>query len=200
MRKKRVVKKMLLGLYQPHVDYLERAADKGLEPSEIIRSLILAWGKEEFPEQPLYAQALAVRAKKIQKELKETEAFESVSNEDYAEKVLGGQVRGNRVYFRMGGGREWNTALETIKEKTAANDELIALHRSLLDRSFTYNGRVLDESEWRDIWDGWSDKRPAWFELRDNGQWPLRADGSVPEPGERNLSESYGISPDELEV
>jgi len=106
MRKKLIVKKLLVGLYKPHLEYLQKAEDEGLEVSEIIRDLILKWGRETYPPTPVYAQALKQKVEIIKQSKEKETAIAEMSPEQYATEVLFGQVRGNKVAFRIGGGRE----------------------------------------------------------------------------------------------
>jgi len=170
MRKKLIVKKLLVGLYKPHLEYLQKAEDEGLEVSEIIRDLILKWGRETYPPTPVYAQALKQKVEIIKQSKEKETAIAEMSPEQYATEVLFGQVRGNKVAFRIGGGREIYYDLATIKNYSAENDSELAIHKSLVDRTFKYFGtQEPTESQWKDIWDGWADGQPGWEQRRELG-------------------------------
>ena len=181
-------------LNKPEEEIISKAENKGYNISEIIRMLIRNWGKEEFPETPAYAKALAVRAKKMEKQIKDEENFDSMSNEEYGEKVLGGQVRGNKVAFRVGGGREIYYPLSTIKEKTI-KDGVIPIHQTLLDGTFMYGTREPDEYEWTEIWDGWSDRQPNWHQRRAEGLPDITQKTQKTEDGDVSVESNPEVVP-----
>lgn len=164
MRKKRVVRIIHIGIHQPHADIIQKIEDDGLEVTEIIRQIILDYGKTNYPEEPLYAQAQKMSALARLKKLGEKNDIELMSNEEYVEDVLHGQVRDGMAVFRIGSGREIKLKLEGIKSKTIENSPLIRTHNEIINKTFTYNGRELTESQWNDVLDGWEDRRPSWIE------------------------------------
>jgi len=171
MRKKRIVKKIPIGFHQVQMDYLEKADADGYEISSLIRQLVTDWGEEKYPKMKPYNKLAEIKAKKLEKEIEADQDFEAMSNEDYAEKILRGQVRdGGRVAFRMVNGREWYTPLKTIKEKTLENDDAIRLHQTLLDGTAEwFGGKPLTEADYRESLDGWVDRQPAWDQRRELG-------------------------------
>lgn len=173
-RKPLGIRKITIVLHRPEDNIISQAESDGYNISEIVREIIRKWGAEVYPPTPAYAEALKVKAELAKKKAIENDQFSTMPPEAYAEGILRGQVReGNRVYFRVGGGREVNFPLLTIKERNRDNTPEIDIHMKLLDRSFRYGDRELSEVEWSDIWDGWSERRPNWQTLQMMGLWPV---------------------------
>jgi hypothetical protein len=157
-------------LNKPEELIIEQAEEKGYNISEIIREQIRRWGAENFPPMKPYNKLAEIKAKVLEKKIEDQEDFENLSEQDYAEKVLRGQVRdGGKVAFRMVNGREWYMPLKGIKEKTA-DDEAIVLHNKLLDRTAEwFGGKPLTEADYRESLDGWAERQPAWDQRRELG-------------------------------
>lgn len=166
MRKKFSQRRITVVLNPPEEKIITQAEENGFNISEILREMIRKWGKEEFPPIPVYAQALKKKVELDEKKVSKQAEIDEMTNEEYATKVLGGQLRDNgKVAFRIGGGREIYFNLDTIKEYSEENNQEIKVHNMLLNRTFTYFGTPLSDSQWKDIWDGWEDGQPG-FEQR----------------------------------
>ncbi len=154
----------------PEEKIVEQAEEAGYNLSEIMRELLRGWGKETFPPTPVYAQAMKEKVELKKREAAKTDEIENMSDEQYATEVLMGQVRpGGKVAFRIGGGREIYFDLATIKKYSAENNAEIDIHRQLVERTFTYFGKPLSDSQWEDIWDGWADHQPGWQQRQQEG-------------------------------
>lgn len=198
MRKKKVVKKIPIGLHQLQVDYLERADNDGHEIASLIRQLITTWGEEKYPPVKAYNKLAEVKAKQLEKKIAAEEDFDNMNEEEYAEQVLRGQVRdGNKVAFRMINGREWYIPLKGIKEKTLEDDS-IAMHQKLFDGTAEwFGGKPLSENEYRNSLDGWADRQPPWNQRREMGLVdPVVTPGErvdyVPDPETEPMGELEG--------
>lgn len=186
-------------LNKPEELIIEQAEKDGYNISEIIREQIRRWGKETYPPLKPYNELAKVKAEQIKKKIEAQEDFDSMTNEDYAEKILRGQVRdGGRVAFRMVNGREWYLPLKTIKEKTVDNDDGIRLHQTLLDGTAEWiGGKPLTEAEYRESLDGWADRQPAWDQRRELGIKDNRVEASTaavaaPDPENEPMGELEG--------
>lgn len=192
MRKKRIVSTRVIGFHQVQHDYLKKADEDGYEISSLIRQLVTEWGDEKYPKMKPYNELAKVKAEKLKKQIEAEQDFENMSEEDYAENVLRGQVRdGGRVAFRMVNGREWYVPLKGIKEKTV-EDEAIVLHNKLLDRTAEwFGGKPLTEAEYRESLDGWADRQPPWDQRREMGLPDNRVE-RVPDPETEPMGELEG--------
>lgn len=153
---KKVVRILHLGIYQPEADIIEIMEKKGYMVSEVMRSLIRRWGDEKYPREKAYARAQLIRAEISQKKVEEKKEFDAMSPEEYTVRVLRGKVKGNKAVFRIASGQEIGFNLATIKQYTTENNEVVAIHNQLLDKTFTYVGdKEPDEEQYAVIWKGW---------------------------------------------
>lgn len=161
MRKKRVTRVIHIGLHKPQEDVIKKIEQDGYEVTQVVRQMIDEWGRENYPDTPAYVEVERIKAELRKKQLNEANRSGNMTNEEYAEEVLNGQIRGNQVFFRIASGREIAKPLSGIKEVTRENDGVVDIHNQLLDRTYTFNGRPPTEQEWDDIWDGWDEQRPS---------------------------------------
>ncbi len=148
-----------IGLYEPHDRIIKRAEDEGYSISEQIRHMIIEWGDKNLKETPAYAEAAKLSAELRRERLQDEINFKKMSNEEYGEKILRGKVRdGSKVGFRIANGQELTIPLSEIKKHTIENNGFVAVHNSILDRTFTYpGGKVPTDQEFERMLEGWDD-------------------------------------------
>lgn len=150
------LRRISVNLRAPEAEIVAKMEEDGHEVSEIVRELLRKWGKENYPQVPAYAEAMKISAEIKKKKIEEQDAFARMPNEEYAEKILRGKVRGNQVEFRIASGNKYMLPLASIKETTLDNNNVVQIHNQLLARNFVYpNGQEPTKAAYARIWDGW---------------------------------------------
>jgi hypothetical protein len=143
----KTIKTIHIGLHLPHVNVVKKIEDSGFLLSEVIRNLIIQYGLEHFPEEKAYAKAALLKAEVAVGKVAEDRIFDSMSNEDYAEKELHGTIKGNFVYFMHGTGGTAKIPLIDIKKHTAENHLSVRMHNEILNRVFVMaNDKPIDDN------------------------------------------------------
>lgn len=134
---------------------INRMKEQGLPVPECIRQAIRQFGKEEVPEEKLYARVAHERLQMKKQTIEEKEKIKHMTETEYAEQILRGIVEGPRVKFMMGMlGVEW-VPLAGIKNHDANTIFWLQNHFDMLDRKLTYpDGRQPDYDwfikEWKE--------------------------------------------------
>ena len=146
----------LRGPEEPIVQFME---EKGYKISEVIRELLRQWGKENIREPKPYEEALKLSAEIRKKKLEKTLEFNNLSEEDYATKVLHGKILdGVKVGFKIANGQTMTLPLAGIKEHTPENNELVAIHNKLYNRTFIFpNGQVPKPEFFDSLFEDWEE-------------------------------------------
>lgn len=159
---KKITRFIRIGLFKPQADIIEKiGVDQGVQVSEVIRNMITEYGAKYFPPAPLYAQVWQTREQRRQKIEDEKHKYDSMSNEEYATKILKGKIREDtqEVEFRSTQGQPLTWWLKDIKklnpEDPHPDNDIVRTHIELVNRTFTLNGKPFDEREYGIIFKDW---------------------------------------------
>jgi hypothetical protein len=148
---KKIQRIIHIGLRQPEIEIVDKMEEKGYELSEIVRGLIREWGEKTFPEDPAY-----VRAKKEELELKKKKIeVETMSPEEYAEKVLHFKVKDGRAYHVVMS-RVMNSSLTEVRT-WKPDEEYPKWHNDFINNrpTFHMDGSPMTEKELARRWEEW---------------------------------------------
>ena len=137
-------------------EIVDQMRDEGYPVAEVMRELIRSYGRGEFQKEKGYSEAAKIRAQLAKKKVDTDSVIADMSNEDYATNILRGKVVGKKVEFRVANAQPVKFNLETIKQLSIENNEVVRIHNQLLDRTFTYIGDIAPtEEQYQEIWKGW---------------------------------------------
>lgn len=160
----KIVKNYIIGLRQSEMDVIERIAEQGDSPPEIIRGLIRQYGTEHFQEEKGYSVAAKLRAQIAAEQHELKKKVETMSDEEYAEKVLRAKVLHGYAHLITPSSSLYRIPLGDVK-KINPKDTLVTSHIAILeDKDFTNLFGMLMDADYR------KDMRARWQQFLDTGE------------------------------